>query len=181
LHHGPVLDESVLVADGRLQNVFVYVSAGLEGRTFAPPATPVTIDQRGCLYVPHVAGAQVNQPILFLNSDPTLHNIHSYAKNSRGWNFGLPFEGMKQTKKIPAPDVMIQLKCDVHPWMVGYLGVVPHPYYAVTGADGRFLLKDLPAGTYTIEAWHERFGTQQRQVEVTVGQAAEAAFTFAAP
>lgn len=180
LHRGPVYDEEVLVTDGHLQNVFVYISGGLEGRTFAPPATPATIDQVGCLYVPHVVGAQVNQPVLFLNSDPTLHNIHSYAKNSRGWNFGLPFQGMKQTKEIPAPEVMIQLKCDVHPWMVGYLGVVPHPYYAVTGADGRFLLKDVPPGTYTIEAWHERFGVQRVQAQVTATQTTDLSVTFSA-
>ncbi len=180
LHREPVYEESVLVQDGRLQNVFIYVKAGLEERTFATPSTPVTIDQVGCLYVPHVSGAQVNQPVLFLNSDPTLHNIHSYAQHSPGWNFGLPFQGMKQTKRIATPEVMITLKCDVHPWMVGYLGVVPHPYFAVTGTDGSFLLKDLPPGTYTIEAWHERFGTQSQEVEVVVGQTQEIAFTFQA-
>ncbi len=178
LHHEPVLDEEVLAQDGRLQNVFVYVKEGLESYAFATPSTPVTIDQQGCMYIPHVTGAQVNQPILFLNSDPTLHNIHSYAKQSRGWNFGLPFQGMKQTKQISVPEVMIALKCDVHPWMVGYLGVLPHPYFAVSGPDGSFALPNLPAGTYTVEAWHERFGVQSQQVLVGAGEEQEITFTF---
>ncbi len=103
---GKVQSEELVVNSGALQNVFVYVKEGLEGRSFPAPSEPVTIENKNCLYVPHVTGVQVNQPIILLNDDPTLHNIHSYAKNSKSWNLGLPFQGMKQTKKFEAPEVM---------------------------------------------------------------------------
>lgn len=164
---GEAPNEELLVSSGMLQNAFVYVKTGLEDKRFAPPAQAVEIDNKNCLYSPHVTGAMVDQPILLVNSDPTLHNVHAYSKNSKSWNIGLPVQGMKVTKKFSNPEVMVALKCDVHPWMQGYLGVLPHPYFAVTDASGAFTLKDVPAGKYTLEVWHEKLGTQSQ--EITIG------------
>ncbi|MBI4432015.1 MAG: hypothetical protein HY592_00835 [Candidatus Omnitrophica bacterium] len=165
-HKGPLHSEELMVQNGNLQNAFVYVKEGLEGMSFPTPATPVTISNKRCVYVPHVAGVQVGQEVIFLNEDPTLHNIHSFSKNSSGFNLGLPFQGMKTKKTFSAPEVMVTLKCDVHPWMLGYVGVLPHPYFAVSDAQGNFEIKNLPPGEYLIEAWHEKLGVQSQTIRV---------------
>ncbi len=177
-HSNRVPSEEVLVKDGLLQNVFIYIKEGLENYSFESPKEPVKIDQSKCIYIPHVTGAQINQPILLVNSDPTLHNVHSYAKNNDTWNLGMPFEGMEITKTFSKPEVMISLKCDVHPWMTGYLGVLPHPYFVVTGADGSFEIKNIPPGEYLIEAWHEKLGTQSQKIKVNPQEAKELEFSF---
>jgi len=182
LHEGgSIASEELVVGDGGgLANVFVYVKEGLEGYRFDVPAEPVRIGNTNCIYVPHVAGAMTGQSIEYVNDDATLHNIHSYAKANKGFNLGLPFKGMKQTRKFDAAEIMVQLKCDVHPWMIGYVGVVPHPYHAVSGKDGAYELKGLPAGTYTIEAWHEKLGTKTATVTVAAQGTQNANFSFAA-
>ena len=180
-HSEPVLLEEVVVGDaGALQNVFVYVKKGLEGQTFDVPKTPVSLDQKGCQYIPHVFGVQVGQPIDIINSDSTLHNVHSLPKNSKEFNLGMPIPGMRIKRTFNTAEVMVKFKCDVHPWMSAYVGVVDHPFFAVTGSDGSFEIKDLPAGSYVLEAWHEKYGTQT--VNVTVDDAAppSASFTFTA-
>lgn len=177
---GTVPGGDVLVSEGKVQNAFVYIKEGLEEQTFEPPQTPVVIDNKTCIYQPHVAGTMVNQPVELRNSDPTLHNVHAYPQKQKQWNVGLPFQGMKLNKTFSEPEIMVKLRCDVHPWMIGYLGVLPHPYFAVTGADGRFELKNLPAGSYTLEAWHERFGTQSQALTIGEGEAQELNFTFRA-
>lgn len=178
LHAEEVPGEDALVSGGRLQNVFVYVKSGLAGYRFAAATSPVVIDQKGCLYLPHVSGAMVSQPILLLNSDPTLHNIHAFAGEVSAWNVGLPFQGMKIERKFASPQVMVKLKCDVHPWMLAYVGIVAHPYFAVTGADGTFSLTNLPPGSYLFEAWHERFGTRTATVELAPQEAKRVSFSF---
>lgn len=171
--------EVVVNPNGTLQNVFVYVKEGLEGKTFDTPSTPKTLDQNGCLYTPHVQGIQVNQPLEILNSDSTLHNIHGMPKESKEFNLGMPIQGMKLNHKFDKPEVMVKFKCDVHPWMAAYLGVLPHPFYATTGEDGTFKIENLPAGTYTLEAWHEKYGTQTQQITVDASGNATADFSFA--
>ena len=141
-----------------LQNAFVYVKDGLGDRTFQAPKTPVVLDQRGCKYIPHVFGAQVGQPVIILNSDPTLHNVHAVPKANTEFNFGQSIKGMKTTRMFDKPEVMVPFRCDVHGWMAAYGGIVSHPFFAVTKADGSFEIKGLPAGTYTLEVWHERLG-----------------------
>ncbi len=178
--NGKVRSEELLATDGALQNVFVYVKEGLEGRSFPAPTAPLTIENKNCVYVPHVTGAQVDQPVVFLNGDPTLHNVHTYSKNSKSWNLGLPIQGMKQTKKFEAPEVMVSLKCDVHPWMKGYIGVLPHPYFSVTGTEGRFEIKDLPPGDYVIEVWHEKLGVQSQKIKIEPQETKEIEFKFGA-
>jgi len=178
LHSEPVFAETVIAnSNGTLKNVFVYVKEGLEGKTFPAPTTPVTIDQKGCQYHPHVFGIQVGQPLEIINSDSTLHNVHSLANQSKQFNLGMPIQGMKLAKKFENPEVMVKFKCDVHPWMNAHIGVLTHPYYGVSGDEGTFEIKDLPAGTYTIEAWHEKYGTQTQSVTVT-DQPANVEFTF---
>lgn len=180
LHSEPVYSENVLVNEnGTLQNVFVYVKEGLEGKTFETPSTPITIDQKGCMYHPHVFGIQAGQALEIMNSDATLHNIHSLAEKSKQFNLGMPIQGMKLTKKFENPEIMVKMKCDVHPWMSAFVGVLPHSFFSVTGVEGTFEIKDLPAGEYTLEAWHEKYGVQTQKVTVGEGPA-NVDFTFSA-
>lgn len=171
------LGEVYVVNDGAVQNVFVYVKEGVSG-THETPSAPVKIDQNGCMYIPHVVGAMVGQTIEILNSDPTLHNVHSLPENSKQFNSAMPMKGMTIKKKFTAPEIMVRMKCDVHPWMSAYVGVLDHPFFAVSGADGTFTISGLPTGEYTIEAWHEKMGTQTQKVTVSDGGAATADFTF---
>jgi plastocyanin len=178
---GTASSESVLVgADGALQNVFVYVKDGLGTLRFPVPSAAVVLDQKGCRYVPHVLGAQVGQAVEILNSDPTLHNIHAVPTANDEFNTGQPIPGMKHTHRFTAREVMVPFKCDVHPWMHAYVGVVDHPFFAVTKADGSFRLDGLPPGTYTIEAWHERLGTQTQMVTIGASETGSVAFSFKA-
>ena len=179
-HPGDVSREDIVIGEDKgLANVFVYVKSGING-TYPPPIAAATLDQKGCTYQPHVFGVVAGQSIELLNSDDTLHNIHSLPEKNEAFNLGMPVKGMKYTKKFDKPEVMIRIKCDVHSWMSAYCGVLPHPFFAVTAADGTYTIKDLPAGTYTIEAWHEKFGTQTQQVTVGAQESKPAAFTFKA-
>lgn len=182
MHEGqPLTSEEVIVnPDGTLRNVFVYVKSGLDGKTFPKPQTPVEIDQEGCHYRPHVFGMQAGQPLLIKNSDPTLHNIHALAKDNREFNIGQPNKGMQTTRTFASPEVMVHFKCDVHPWMSAYCGVLDNPFYSVTGDDGTFALSKLPAGEYVVEAWHEKYGAQTQTVTVGDKESKQIAFTFKA-
>jgi plastocyanin len=172
--------ETFAVKDGGLDNVFVYVKDGLGSRTFTAPSDPVVLDQKGCHYTPHVLGIQVGQPLQIVNSDDTLHNVHGLPKSNKEFNQGQPIQGMKMTHTFSTKEVMIPFKCDVHGWMNAWIGVLDHPYYAVTSTDGTFSLKGLPPGTYTIEAWHEKLGTQTQTVTVGEKETKDVAFTFKA-
>ncbi|MBI4886231.1 MAG: carboxypeptidase regulatory-like domain-containing protein [Acidobacteria bacterium] len=172
-------DESVVVGDGgAVQNVFVYVKDGLGTLRFPVPSTAVVLDQKGCRYAPHVLGAQVGQPVEIVNSDPTLHNVHAVPASNQEFNTGQPIPGMKQTHVFSTREVMVPFKCDVHPWMRAFIGVLDHPYFGVTGADGTFTLQGLPPGTYTVEAWHEKLGTQTQSVTIGPKESKEIAFAF---
>jgi hypothetical protein len=177
---GPQTSEVLIVGPGSgLQNAFVYVKDGLGNEhKFAAPQTPVVLDQKGCRYHPHVFGVQVGQPLIILNSDPTLHNVHAVPKANNEFNFGQAMKGMKTTRMFDKPEVMVPFRCDVHGWMAAYGGVLAHPYFAVSNADGSFAIKGLPAGTYTIEVWHERLGTQTTKVTVDGTSAATANLAF---
>ena len=177
----PLLSEEVVVnPNGTLRNVFVYVKSGLDGRTYEPPKTPVEVDQKGCHYIPHVFGMMAKQPLKIVNDDDTLHNIHAMPTLSKEFNVGQPNKGMETLRTFAAPEVMVHLKCDVHPWMSAYVGVMSNPFYSVTGDDGTYSLKGLPAGTYEIVAWHEKYGEQTEKVKVGDGEAKTVDFKFSA-
>lgn len=176
VHGGPVYRQEVLVEDGKLANVFVYIKDGLDDYAFDPPAEEVEIDQLGCIYEPLVVGVMTEQKLTFVNSDTVLHNIHTLPVENDGHNFAMPSKGMRTTKTFDYPEVMIRTKCDVHPWMRAYIGVVEHPYFAVTGADGAFELNNVPPGEYTVEIWHEAYGRQTQKV--TVGERATVEVNF---
>ncbi len=180
LHEGNVMAEKVVVNDGKLANVFVRITEGLGDRKFTPSSEPVVFDQKGCMYTPHVFGVMVGQNIKILNSDPFLHNINAQAETNRPFNFGMPKQGDERERSFRVPEVMVKIKCDVHPWMGAYAGVVEHPFFATSGEDGTFSIEGLPAGDYTLEAWHEEFGTTTTTVSVTDGGTATADFAFSA-
>jgi len=181
-HRTPPVQQAVVVnPNGTLANVFVYVKSGLPADAKYPvPAQPVVIDQDGCEYRPRVLGLMVGQQLEIRNSDPLLHNIKARGTKNRGFNISQPRANMKTTRTFNAPEVMVALECNVHGWMQAFVGVLPHPFYAVTGADGSFTIKGLPAGTYTVEAWHEKYGTRTATVTVAGTETKTADFTFAA-
>lgn len=163
----PKSEEVVVNGNGTLKNVFVWIKTGVPDRQWPIPSTPVEIAQKGCMYGPHVIGVMAGQDIKIINDDPTNHNIHPLPKINQEWNESQPPNGDPKVKKFAREEVMIPVKCNVHPWMRSYIGVVNHPFFAVTGDDGTFTIKGLPPGKYTIEAWHEKYGT--KDVDITVG------------
>jgi plastocyanin len=178
-HKGKPYDESVVVnPNGTLGNVFVYVKTGLEGRKFEIPAAPVTIDQKGCWFHPRVLGIQTGQVLEVTNSDPVTHNIHPLAQINREWNHSQGAGDTPLARKFLKSEIMIRVKCNIHSWMRAYIGVLDHPYFAVTGPDGSFELKNLPPGDYVVEAWHETFGSQEQKVTIPAAGKVESTFTF---
>lgn len=181
-HTKPVYPQTVVVAeDGSLANVLISITAGLEGQTFTTPSDVVVLDQTGCVYEPHVWGVMAGQTLEIRNSDATLHNIHSQSKVNRSFNFAMPRVIKKKNQVFDKVEAPFKIKCDVHPWMATWGAVFDHPYFAVTDAAGGYSLENVPAGTYTVQAWHEsskRLPAQTQSVTVTDGAAANLDFTF---
>jgi plastocyanin len=167
---------AVAVRDGRMQNTFVYISEGITDRHPAPDEQ-VLIDQVACIYTPRVVGVQTGQTIVFRNSDGLLHNIRATPSVNRGFNVSQP-TNMDTPRSFNAREVMIPVECNVHGWMDAYIGVLDHPYYAVSGEDGSFRITNIPPGTYTIETWHEQYGTQTQQVTLGPNETQELTFTY---
>ncbi|MGH7447488.1 MAG: carboxypeptidase regulatory-like domain-containing protein, partial [Longimicrobiales bacterium] len=151
-HASTPVSEEVVVNDGKLRNVFIYIRDGLTGAS-ATAGEPVVIDQDGCVYIPHVAGVQIGQELVFRNSDGLLHNIKATPSANPGFNISQPTT-MESARTFRASEVMVPIECNVHGWMRAYVGVLDHPYFAVSGEDGAFSIGNLPPGTYTVEAWH---------------------------
>jgi plastocyanin len=172
--------ENFVVHDGGLDNVFVYVTDKFD-YYFEVPTTPVKLDQQRCHYSPHVLGVRVGQTLSVSNSDETLHNVHALSQGNGEWTKSQPLKNMSNEKVFTAREVMVPFKCDVHNWMHAYVGVLDHPYFGVTRDGGKFELKNLPAGTYTVEAWHEKLGTQRQSVTIGEKQSTAITFTFKAP
>jgi plastocyanin len=160
-----------------LQNVIVFVADGLGDRTFDPPSQPAVIQQKGCMYQPHVLAVRANQPFEVINEDPTSHNIHAIPANNREWNKAEP-PGAKIDEAFAREEIAIPVKCNVHPWMHSYVAVFKHPYFTVTGKDGSFNLENLPPGTYTIEAWHEKLGSATQKITVGTNETKSIDFVF---
>ena len=178
---GPPVDPVVMVENGMLGNVVVYVKSGLPaGQTYPVPNEPVVLDQRGCLYHPRALGIMAGQQLAIKNSDPVLHNIKALPKKNRPFNISQPTEGMTTNRTLPTPEDDVPIECNVHGWMHANIVVLPHPFFAVSGADGSFTIKGLPAGTYEIEARHAKLGTKTMSVTVPADGAGTADFTFAA-
>ena len=182
-HSAPVPNEMLVLGSGNtMGNILVFVSKGLPaGKTWPVPKTPVTLDQNGCQYKPHVMGIMVGQTYKILNSDGVLHNIHTLPKVNAAFNKGMPPTLKEATTVFEKPEAVFHVKCDVHPWMSAYVGVFTHPFFSVTGADGKFTISGLDAGTYEITAWHERLGTQTASVTVAATGAKTQDFKFALP
>jgi plastocyanin len=163
--------ENVVADKGDLANVFVYVKDGLGSRTFDVPKDPVILDQSGCKYHPHVLGVMAGQTVQIKNDDPTTHNIHPTPKDNREWNESQPPQAAPIEKNFAREEIMLPVKCNQHPWMKMYVNVVKNPFYAVTGPDGKYEIKGLPPGDYTIAFVHEKLGEQDQKVTVAPKEA----------
>ncbi len=178
-HPGPVTDQEVVAdASGNLANVIVYVKEGLGNRAFDTPKTAGELDQQGCLYSPHIVTLMAGQTLSVKNSDKTTHNIHPIPNNNREWNKSQPPGSSNLNEVFNRDEVSIPVKCNVHPWMKSYIAVFKHPYFAVTGANGSFEIKNLPPGTYTLQAWHEKYGTATQTVTIGAKEAKTVSFAF---
>ncbi len=179
LHSAPVSEDRILVSEGGgLANAFVYIKTGLEGREFPPPAESVILDQRGCQFVPRVLALRTGQTLAVKNSDPVSHNIHPTPKANRDWNQQQPPGAPDLQRKFAIPEVMIPVKCNVHNWMRSYIGVLDHPFLAVTDAAGKFDWRDLPPGKYTLAVWHEALGELTQELTVEVNKPVTVALEF---
>jgi plastocyanin len=177
-HSTLVLNQDVVAdAKGALQNVVVFVADGLGDRTFDPPTQPAVIEQKGCVYQPHVLALQANQRLEVVNDDPTSHNVHATPVSNREWNKAEP-PGTRVDEAFAREEVAIPVKCNIHPWMRSYVAVFKHPYFVVTGKDGSFDLRNLPPGTYTIKAWHEKLGTATQKITVGANDTKAIDFVF---
>jgi plastocyanin len=175
----PAYSEDLVVNDNKtLRNVFVYVKAGLGNRRFPPPAEPVVFNQQGCMFQPHVVGLVVGQKLDIKNSDDASHNVHPIARMNREWNQSMAPGAGDIVEQFSRPEVMIPVRCNVHPWMRAYISVLPHPFFSVTDDKGAFSLRGLPPGEYTIEAWQEKFGTQDQKITVGPKETKAVSFTF---
>jgi hypothetical protein len=177
----PAMTKDVVPGEnGTLQNVVVYLQDDFSQYAFTTPTTPVTIDQKGCQYDPHILALMTNQPLQVINSDPLTHNIHPVPKDNREWNQSQPPGAAPIDQSFARPEVAIPVKCNVHPWMKAYIAVFANPYFQVTGKDGSFDIKNVPPGTYTITAWHELYGTSEQSVTVGSKEAKNVTLTFKA-
>jgi plastocyanin len=178
-HSSPQKSEEVVLNDnGTLKYTFVWVKSGLPDKQWPTPSGSVELDQKGCMYGPHVIGVMTGQNIQIKNGDPTNHNIHPLPKVNQEWNESQAPGSDPKMRTFAREEVMIPVKCNVHPWMRAYIGVVSHPFFAVTGNDGTFTIKGLPPGSYTLQAWHEKYGTKDIPVTVAAKESKTVDFSY---
>lgn len=177
----PVVPQEVVTGpNGGLANVVVYVKSGLGHYRYPAPQTPVVLDQKNCMYTPHVLALMVHQPFSVANSDPTMHNVHVMARHNRQWSSSQPVGSAPLKSTFERPEFAIPVLCNIHPWMRAYVFAFNQPYFAVTSKDGRFAITNLPPGTYTIEAWHEPHQTLDQTVTLAPKESKSMSFTFRA-
>lgn len=176
---GDVFSNEVIVNDGKVQNVLVRIVKGHEGKESAEiPKEEVELDQRNCMYTPRVAVARVGQKVTFINSDPIFHNVRSVTTENQKFNMAMPKKNQRETKVFTKPEIFLQAKCSVHPWMGAYVAIMDHSFYGITNKNGEFTIPKLPVGNYTIEAWHEVFGTQKQEISVTDNGISDLKFSY---
>lgn len=181
-HKSPVYPQLLVLGDNNaLGNVFVHISKGVPEKQYPLPAEPIVLDQKGCMYDPHVLGIMAGQPLKIFNPDGTLHNVHAVTKINEDFNIAMPKFRKEIIKVFDKPEFMLSLKCDVHPWMGAWITVLSHPFFDVTQNDGKYSIENLPAGNYEIQIWHEKLGTQQMEVTLTEGETKEMHFTMSRP
>jgi plastocyanin len=168
----------VLGPNKELANVAVYIKSGLASYKYDTPTAPAVLDQKGCMYTPRVLALMTHQTLEIRNTDPTTHNVHVMPRQNKQWNNSLPAGGAPYETHFDHPELAMPVACNVHPWMRAFLFIFSHPYFEVTSTTGTFELKDVPAGTYTIEAWHERFGTQDQTVTIAPKESKAISFVF---
>jgi plastocyanin len=175
---GSNASEDMVVDNGNLANVFVYVKDGLDNYSFEAPKDAVKINQEGCRYHPHVLGVMAGQTVEVINDDPTTHNIHPTPKDNREWNESQPPKAAPIDKSFARQEIMLPVKCNQHPWMKMYISVVKTPFFAVTDKDGKFEIKGLPPGTYTLAAVQEKLGEQDQKITIAPKGSQTVDFTF---
>jgi uncharacterized membrane protein/plastocyanin len=176
---GDVYSNEVIVKDNKVQNVLIRITAGHDNLDKGEiPQEEVILDQKGCIYTPRVVVARAGQKVTFINSDPIFHNVRSVTKENEKFNVSMPHKNQKETKVFNKPEIFLQAKCSVHPWMGAYIAVVDHSYTAVTDEEGAFEIKNLPPGEYEIEAWHEHFGTLKRLIHISDKNSSQFDFDF---
>jgi plastocyanin len=183
-HDKPVPNEMLSLGSGNtMANVLVRVTGGLpSGKSYPAPKDPIVMDQKGCIYHPHVFAMQQGQKFKVLNSDGVLHNVHALPSSNAQFNMAMPPNRTEAEHVFDkAEETPFKIKCDVHPWMTAYTAVLTNPFYSVTKDDGKFSIADLPAGTYEIEAWHEKLGSKKEKVTVGDKDEKTVDFTFSAP
>jgi plastocyanin len=172
LHPQGLERRAIVVEDGGLANALVYVKSGVAG-DYPPPAEPAVLDQQGCEYVPSVLALQVGQALKIRNSDGTFHNVHGFAPANGAFNIAQPRKGMETTRTFEKAELLFPVRCDMHPWMLAFVAVLPHPFFAVTGPDGAFAIEGLPAGTYEIEALHDKLKPVTAKLSLRDGESAQ--------
>lgn len=178
-HKTSVKAETVVVnKNGTLRYAFVWIKDGLPAAHWTPPTETAKLTQNGCIYEPHVSGMMAGQTLEILNDDPVNHNVHAQSTVNPPWNIAEPPRAEHSFRKFPSPEVLIPMSCSVHPWMRAYIGVSPHPFFAVTGEDGSFTLRGVPPGTYTIEVVQEKLGKKEGKVTLSPSGTASIDFTY---
>ena len=184
-HSGDVFPETLVLGDQATKtmgNVFIHITSGLPNQKYPAPSEPLVLTQEGCRYSPHVMALMVGQPIKFLNPDGTLHNLHALPKINAEFNMAMPGFRKEATKTFDKVETApFPIKCDVHPWMGGWIAVMDHPFFSITPPNGLYKIDNLPAGTYEVEAWHEKLPAQKATVTLAEGETKEINFTFSKP
>jgi hypothetical protein len=172
-HPSGAMEDHWMIDGGAVANAFVYIKDGLGGKSYAPTTPSITLNQKGCEYEPHVFGIMVGEKLIIKNSDATLHNVHGHGEKNEQFNEGQPQGSPDKEKTFSNVEVMMPIKCDVHGWMNSYAGVLNHPFFAVTGKDGKFSIAGVPPGEYTVTAWHETTDGKGETVDMKVTVAAK--------